>query len=159
MNGIINSVAFCDWLLLPGVCLWGLSISQHAPVLHFSSPLRFFLAVRLCVLPLSIHVAGGAVASLRLIQLTFIDYCCVPDATLGAHCFTRSTLHLPSTRHTWEHWGFLFYFSLSLCVCVCVFKDLFIYFWLRWAFLAAWAFSSVAASALTATASLVERRL
>ena len=147
MNGIISFVIFWDWLLLLSVCFWGLSVLQHAPVLHLSPPPRFFLSARLCVLPLSIHVAGGAVVSSRLIQLTFIDCCCVPDTSLGAYYFTQSTLHLSSTCHTWGHSGFLFYFSLCLYVCVCVFKDLFIYFWLRWVFLAAWAFSGVASGA------------
>ena len=118
MNGIISFVIFWDWLLLLSVCFWGLSVLQHAPVLHLSPPPRFFLSARLCVLPLSIHVAGGAVVSSSLIQLTFIDCCCVPDTSLGAYYFMQSTLHLSSTCHTWGHWGFLFYFSLYMCVCV-----------------------------------------
>ena len=145
MNGVISFVIFCDWLLLLSVCFWGLSVLQHAPVLHLSPPPRFFLSVRLCS-PF-IHSCGRGSGCLLTSHSAYVYWLLL----CTRHRLRRILLHAVHSAFVinMSHMRTLRFSFLFFClyVCVCVFKYLFIYFWLLWVFLAAWAFSGVASGA------------
>ena len=166
MNGVISFVIFCDWLLLLSVCFWGLSVLQHAPVLHLSPPPRFFLSVRLCS-PF-IHSCGRGSGCLLTSHSAYVYWLLL----CTKHRLRRILLHAVHSAFVINmshmrtlRFSFLF-LSLSICVCVCVFKDLFIYFGYSGSSLLhglslVWQVGLlfVAVCGLTAMASLVEHRL